>query len=101
MYRNFLQAGRVFADIQSRALKRVVELGRFSLAAGGGISGGGQDRPMRLDAGAAACAMLPVGDAHVRVDASWRWRIAGQAMPGKGPAVTLSTSFEAAAFIPP
>ncbi len=48
---------------------------------------------MRLDVGPAICVQIPLGGTEMRVDASWRFRIAGTARPDSGPAVTLSTSF--------
>ena len=48
---------------------------------------------MRLDVGPSARAWVPAGPARFRIDASWRFRVAGDAPPGNGPAVTLSTSF--------
>ncbi|MCF8497577.1 MAG: hypothetical protein K9G32_03930 [Sphingomonadaceae bacterium] len=48
---------------------------------------------MRLDVGPSARAWVPAGPARLRIDASWRFRVAGDAQPGNGPAVTLSTSF--------
>lgn len=85
--------GGSFADVQMHALKPVIALRRASLAAGAGTWGGGQSQIMRLDFGPSVRAELQSGSAHFRLDASWRFRIAGNARPGNGPAVTLSTSF--------
>ncbi|WP_397590790.1 hypothetical protein [Sphingorhabdus sp.] len=67
--------------------------GGAQLSAGGGIWGGGQSDIMRLDVAPSARAWVPAGPARLRIDASWRFRVAGDAQPGNGPAVTLSTSF--------
>lgn len=85
--------GGGFADVQMHALKPVIALRRASLAAGAGTWGGGQSHIMRLDIGPSLRADLQSGSAQFRLDASWRFRIAGNAQPGSGPAVTLSTSF--------
>ena len=85
--------GGGFADVQMHAVKPVVALRRASLAAGAGAWGGGQSNIMRLDIGPSLRADLQSGSAQFRLDASWRFRIAGNAQPGNGPAVTLSTSF--------
>lgn len=85
--------GGVFADVQLTAHKPLVEHIGATLATGAGVWAGGQDRLMRIDIGPSIRAKFPLGGAHLRVDASWRFRIAGHAQPGSGPAVTLSTSF--------
>ena len=47
----------------------------------------------RLDIGPTAGGTLRVGKASLRLSADWRFRIAGNASPGDGPALTLSTAF--------
>lgn len=85
--------GGVFADVQLHALKPVVAQSRSTLAAGAGVWGGGQSQIVRLDIGPSARAHFVAGSTQLRLDASWRFRIAGDARPGNGPALTLSTSF--------
>lgn len=87
------KAGGGFADIQVHALKPVAALENKTVAAGLGVWGGGQSQIMRLDVGPSLRADLHARSTHLRLDASWRFRIAGDARPGDGPAVTLSTSF--------
>jgi hypothetical protein len=36
---------------------------------------------------------LPIGRTAIRASAEWRFRVAGDAAPDSGPAVTLSTDF--------
>lgn len=85
--------GGGFVDGQLHALRHVGARGDMRLDAGIGLWGGGQSQIMRLDIGPSVRATLPVGSAKLRIDASWRFRFAGNAQPGDGPAVTLSTSF--------
>jgi hypothetical protein len=85
--------GGVFVDAQWNAQKMLAGQDRTKIYAGGGIWGGGQDTVMRLDLGPSARAVLPLQGAQLRIDASWRFRIAGDAQPGDGPAITLSTNF--------
>lgn len=87
------KSGGGFADIQLHALKPVVAHERATLTAGAGAWAGGQSDVMRVDIGPSARADLRLGATSLRLDASWRFRIAGNAKPGNGPAVTLSTSF--------
>jgi len=35
----------------------------------------------------------PIGKASVELSADWRFQVAGNALPGSGPALTLSTGF--------
>jgi hypothetical protein len=36
---------------------------------------------------------MPVGRAGIRASAEWRFRVAGDAEPGSGPALTIGTAF--------
>jgi hypothetical protein len=44
----------------------------------------------RVDIGAGITARLPAG---LAVSGDWRWRVAGNAAPGSGPAVTVALAF--------
>lgn len=87
------EGGGPFADVAVQAHRPLAKSGRASLSAGAGIWGGGQDNVMRIDVGPNIRANVMAGGAQFQLDASWRFRIAGQAQPGNGPTVTLSTSF--------
>ncbi|GAA4709308.1 hypothetical protein H9L13_01030 [Sphingomonas lutea] len=89
----YLQGGVVgvrsrdaFAD-GALAISRPV-FGRFS--AGAGAWGGVQPGLYRLDAGPRVS--MKVRD-NVRIHLDWRQRVAGNAAPGSGPAVTLAGNF--------
>ncbi len=60
---------------------------------GAGAWSGGQTGIARLDIGPSLRTVVPLGTTKVRVDADWRFRVAGNAIPGNGPALTVSTSF--------
>ncbi len=85
--------GGGFADGQLHILKKMVSNGPAKLAAGAGAWAGGQSDIMRVDIGPTARVNLQAGATSLRLDASWRFRIMGNARPDNGPAVTLSTSF--------
>jgi hypothetical protein len=87
------KSGGAFADAQLHALKNMARNEGISLTAGVGAWAGGQSNIMRVDMGPSVRASLQAGAASLRLDASWRFRVAGKAMPADGPTVTLSTSF--------
>ena len=60
---------------------------------GGGAWGGAQPGAARLDAGPSISWRLPIPDANLRLQADWRFRVAGVAAPGSGPALTLASDF--------
>lgn len=103
--RGYGQAGYVggdfataFVDGQMAADRAVAsfDLGRTKraqLRVGGGIWGGAQKGSERIDIGPSANVVVPVADAPVRLSLDYRLRVAGDAQPGSGVAVTLSTGF--------
>lgn len=83
-----------FADGQLRLDHRVLKLGRADVRFGGGAWGGIQKGASRIDAGPSLTIGQPLGGpASIRLGADWRFRVAGRAAPGSGPAVTLSAGF--------
>lgn len=83
-----------FADGQLRVDGRLTGLGKGDLRLGGGLWGGAQKGASRLDAGPTLTIGQPLGAAgSLRLGADWRFRVAGKAAPGSGPAVTLSAGF--------
>ena len=97
----YLQGGYVggrfatlFGDGQVRIDRGLWRSGPVEARLGGGIWGGAQRDAARLDAGPSATVALPLGrGAFGRVAVDWRFRVAGDAQPGSGPAVTLSAGF--------
>lgn len=72
-------------ELLSQGLKRV--------SIGGGIWAGGQKNVSRLDIGPRVNVELPIGAMPTRVSVDWRHRVAGNARPGSGLAVSVSTGF--------
>jgi hypothetical protein len=63
------------------------------LKVGMGAWAAAQPGVSRLDVGPQLTVKLPVEGKNVRLSADWRLRVAGEAAPGSGPALTLSTDF--------
>lgn len=83
-----------FADGQFRADRALLSLGKLEARLGGGLWGGAQKGAGRLDAGPSATVSLPLGKGLFgRAAVDWRFRVAGDADPGSGPALTLSAGF--------
>lgn len=85
--------GDAYAGGQASAMAEIARARRLVFSAGPGVWGSVQtaDAPIsRLDIGIGATARLPAG---VAIAADWRWRIAGNADPDSGPAVTVSVAF--------
>lgn len=83
-----------FADGQARFDARVAQIGRAELRAGAGAWAGAQKGAARLDAGPSAVLGMPVGEGgSARLGLDWRMRVAGDARPGSGVALTLSAGF--------
>ena len=82
-----------FIDGQARIDKPVLRAGRAQLRLGAGAWGGAQDGAKRLDVGPSASFDLPVGRVNTRLSADYRFRVAGDAAPGSGAAVTFSAGF--------
>jgi len=60
---------------------------------GGALWGAAQPGAARIDAGPSISWRLPVVRANLRLSADWRFRVAGDAAPGSGPALTLAADF--------
>lgn len=86
-------AATAFAEGQVRIERPLARIGRAEVRAGGGAWGGAQAGASRLDAGPTATLGFPLGAGHARLSADWRFRLAGNASPGNGPALTLSAGF--------
>jgi len=98
--RGYVQAGYVhgrfatgFIDGKAVVTREVArfDLGRLSM--GAGAWGGAQKDSSRLDIGPSLSLDLRLGQADTRLEADYRWRVAGHAEPGNGGVLTLSTGF--------
>jgi hypothetical protein len=87
------RARTAFVDGQVRVDRSVVRHDEFDLRAGGGAWGGAQRGSARLDVGPSASVTFDLGEARGRVAADYRFRVAGDARPASGPALTLSAGF--------
>ncbi|TYC81600.1 hypothetical protein [Novosphingobium sp. BW1] len=83
-----------FGDGQARLDKGVVRVGKVEARLGGGVWAGAQKGAWRVDAGPSAMITMPLNKKMFgRLALDWRQRVAGDAEPGSGPAVTLSAGF--------
>lgn len=96
----YAQAGAIrrdriepYADGAARATRTIAHLGPARLALGGGVWGAAQRDAQRLDAGPSATLELPVAGQNFRLAVDWRQRVAGNARPGSGLALTLGSDF--------
>lgn len=96
----YLQAGYVggdfatpFVDGQARVDRSLASVGNFDLRAGASTWGGAQKDSERLDIGPTASVTFRIGETRGRVSADYRFRVAGEAEPASGPALTLSAGF--------
>ena len=98
--RGYAQGGYVggdfatgFFDAQLLAERRVTQWGGLDMRLGAGTWGSAQQGAHRIDVGPLLSYGFELGDKPMRLQADYRWRVAGEASPGDGAAVTLSTSF--------
>jgi hypothetical protein len=82
-----------FVDGQGRVERTVARLGDAEVSAGVGAWGGAQKGAARLDIGPTAAVSFRLGETRGRLAADYRVRIAGEAEPRSGPALTLSAGF--------
>jgi hypothetical protein len=83
-----------FFDLQAVADRRLVKpFAGADLRLGAGVWAGGQRGAARVDAGPRLTLRTTVAGAPSRLALDWRFRVAGQAEPGSGPALTLATGF--------
>jgi hypothetical protein len=96
----YLQGGYVggafataFADGQARVERSLFRAGGVEVSTGIGAWGGAQKGSARLDIGPTAAVSFSLGDARGRLAADYRIRVAGDAEPASGPALTVSAGF--------
>ena len=98
--RGYGQAGFVggsfatpFADGALVVERDVAAFDLGDVALGATARGGAQKGAARLDVGPKVSFRLTVGQAPARIEADYLWRVAGNAAPGNGGLITLSTGF--------
>jgi hypothetical protein len=97
----YAQAGYVggtfataFVDGQARVDRHLAHLGDGAdLRAGAAVWGGAQKHAERLDVGPSVAASFRIGEANSRLALDYRFRVAGNAEPSSGPALTFSAGF--------
>ena len=96
----YAQAGYVggknatpFFDAQAVVDRQLVSTGPAELRLGAGAWAAGQEGAARLDLGPRASLRLRLGETASRVALDWRFRVAGNARPASGPALTFSAGF--------
>ena len=83
-----------YVDGLVRAERGLVTVAGTDIGAGGGVWGAKQRGAARIDVGPVASVRVRLGDtASARIEADWRFRVAGRAHPDSGPALTLSAGF--------
>ncbi len=82
-----------FVDGAVRVGQPVAAIGPGELELGLAAWGAAQRDASRLDLGPAAALVLPVAGRSVRLSLEWRERLAGNARPASGVAVSLGTDF--------
>lgn len=91
------QAGIVggdgFADGAVRIERRIALHDKTEIALGAGLWGGAQPGVARLDVGPQIVIRTPLAGGNLRASGEWRQRIAGNAQPASGPALTLGMDF--------
>ncbi len=82
-----------FVDGQARIDGEIARFDLGTLRAGAGVWGGAQQGAARLDVGPSASLNVNLGTVPARLALDYRLRAAGDAEPGSGVAITLSTGF--------
>lgn len=82
-----------FADGALDIQRPILGRGGMRLSVGAMIGGAAQRGASRIDVGPRASLDLPVLGRGARLTLDWRERVAGNARPGSGPALTLAAGF--------
>lgn len=98
----YAQGGRIwpdkgkatsFFDGQARVTMPLQQTPKWQADVGVAVIGGGEDRLARLDIGPVVHVATKQDQAVIEGQLGWRFRVAGDATPASGPAVTLSFGF--------
>jgi hypothetical protein len=82
-----------YADGAVRVTRDIAQAGTVRLALGAGAWGAVQPDAARFDVGPSAVTTLPIAGGTWRLALDWRERVAGNARPGSGPALSLGADF--------
>lgn len=82
-----------YADASIRATRPLTDLGGVQVDIGAGLWGGTQRGVSRVDVGPSIGARVPLVGRTLRVSLDWRQRVAGDARPGSGPALSVGSDF--------
>ncbi|MEH6660714.1 MAG: hypothetical protein V7679_03610 [Parasphingorhabdus sp.] len=82
-----------FFDGSATLQRPIAELGQAKLSVGPGAWAGGQRKVHRIDIGPRVGLSVPLGPIAARIALDWRLRVAGDARPGNGAAITVSSGF--------
>lgn len=82
-----------FVDGAASVTRPIASWGDTEFLLGAGVWGAVQPALSRLDLGPRAEARVPIAGERVRLGLEWRQRIAGNARPDSGPALTVGADF--------
>lgn len=82
-----------FADGAARLTTHLATIGAARIDIGAGAWGAVQRGAARVDIGPSIAIALPIRDPPLRLAIDWRQRIAGDALPGSGPALSIGSDF--------
>ncbi len=82
-----------YVDGAARIERQLLARERVRIGIGAGVWGGAQPGVARLDIGPQLVVRVPVATGGVRIGAEWRQRVAGDARPASGPALSLGADF--------
>ena len=85
--------GDGFVDAALQIEQALLERGHTGLRLGAGIWGAAQPSVARIDVGPILAVKQRIGPASLRISAEYRLRVAGQARPASGPALSIGTDF--------
>jgi hypothetical protein len=82
-----------FVDGQAHVGRSLLSVAGVEVSAEAGVWGGAQREASRLDVGPSATVSFDLGRVRGRIAADYRFRVAGNAQPASGPALTVSAGF--------
>ncbi|QNE32881.1 hypothetical protein F1C10_13730 [Sphingomonas sp. NBWT7] len=82
-----------YVDAAARVAHPIARVGQTRLDLGVGAWGGAQRGASRLDLGPSVTLAVPLSERVIRLSLDWRQRVAGDARPASGPALSIGTDF--------